>query len=233
MKIRTDFVTNSSSSSFIFKDVDKQTLTKQLVALAEKRIAEPCDEYEKCDVEGLSDDMKCIADEIVEFQELEIGNLGEIYGWYGEEALRDIFPEAPKVQEMREFLVAESTNMSPEQRKRFFAYILWYFYEFYNWSTKEINVQEIFTEKLLNEMLDEYWRFGWSKFDDWLYEYFIAHYEEITKELMQFAGKHMGEILACIYGAKYVYFETYELYYELANILRQSEFCMFGCSHMG
>lgn len=90
--------------------------------------------------------------------------------------------------------------------------------------------REIMTAEHLETIMEHYIFECW---DGEGYEYIMDKHELLQREIRIFEGMHYGEVVACFFVAKYIYFQECETYYMIKELVQEAGFCEFACCHMG
>lgn len=227
MKYRTDFVTNSSSSSFLFrKSATLSQVKKEVFREMKKQGLEGNDDGSQYWVYHLKD----IENILHKAEELSVKEFKEIFSWYAEDVLRQVF-------------------CIPEEVDDFWGYV-----ESHDVSQKEFDakqLQTIFTYLALSIVRQEEW-FDLNKkisrnsaenmildftsreiiLSEWLYAIFVNNYE-MGMEFFQSLNKSPVELLQDLLDFNYVYYSRLASDYNFAEVLLSTPSCVHGCNHMG
>lgn len=219
MKIRSDYVTNSSSSSFIFKDFDRQELKVFL---------------KKKGWEGKDDFI------VKDFTAYSMDDLFEVFAFYENWLIDHILGEkwssvcnrGMVSSFLREYFTKKHSPGVMQKLAMFYVLKVIERYDVENHGKGKIIQKGVLTQEYLEELFQ--WYRGKEAFpDDSFYEFFCDNYEEIYTLSQEFIGSHCGELLASLFDAKYLSFRTWQMDMDLANILWDYPNCVNGCYFMG
>lgn len=215
LKLRTDFVTNSSSSSFIFgKNTDLNTLEKVVNKKVLELIAQSqacTDKYDKWDLEYTGNALKHVVSHLVTPDKLDLEDLLGVLGWYVYDLCEEICSSK------------DTSDLCDEDLSMIFTNVLsdLIYCAVDDNKLDADNLEEIAVYELFSHRIDEKFSYVVSNnFEKWI---------EFVKKYKNEPYKLLEDILYC----KYVYYDGDETYYMAVEILSEMEECLYCCGHMG
>lgn len=250
MKYRSDFVTNSSSSSFIFTD---NLLKKRKQTVADYIVKHFSDQPAVLQIEQewhreeFDRDFEWIAHDLVPMKECSFLDAQELTDWYDEELQTialigvEAFLANDRTPYSREALdrIIHEGSFSEEARQRLTALLaLRFLFDTSSWNPLE--PEGIRKDVFRREMIDELYlviseEFLWyNEWSQWLRDFFYQQYEGLPALLEPYIGASVGALLEAILGPCYLFFVDYEFPYpNLSDALSHLPSCILGRSHMG
>ena len=213
MKIRTDYVTNSSSSSFIIRDIDMDKF-KLLLGQAKHHIIRKWEKMNKenvsyrftlDDFDWLDKEFDGIQAEVKRFREHDLEDLWELYCWYGDRGrLRDILGISNEdrsdawmnIKLSSEDIELITAEVILEYMKRLYDSDIYPDLALFNydkWYERH------------NDPESEYSYFSWLR-GGLLKSAVMNNYTEVEKCMKKFDGMHVGDVMEKLYDAKYLYY---------------------------
>lgn len=237
MKIRTDFVTNSSSSSFIFKEFD---LEKVKWAVEQRLLIPPQDEWEEEDYAYVKDAAPYIVGK--RFCEYEISDLFRVYEWYQEEIISSI----ARVDKRKYWVDRESWRQEIKRvfaenayegdtEKRLAAMLILDVCTEYLHVTDLLKSHEKKTEISMAFIKMQIWEYmgSWAIEYNELQDYYLNNIERLLVAAEEFDGKQFADVLEFLFEAQYLYFDDFETHYIICEALEKAGLCLYACGHMG
>lgn len=216
LKVRTDFVTNSSSSSFIFgKNTDLKELEKRVNKKALELIAQSqacTDKFEKYGFERSAVELKEVIGQLITPDKLEMDDLLEVLGWY----ICDICEEIYKSKDINDLDETDTNMVFTDVLSDLICDVL------YDGEYNPDRLEELAVYGLFSSYNDDHNSLDIisNNFDKWI---------EFVKKYKSEPYKLLEDMLDC----KYVYYDGDETYYMAVEILSEMEECLYCCGHMG
>ena len=256
MKTRSDFVTNSSSSSFILRSKDVE---KYIPAAVGRAWEEGADLYKDIyddywdRVERLAkyteERFETLCREITPIEEQDAEDVCECFEWYFEDLLEITLGYSPqkdadenefKSKGFEGFLQTPAFNgLSEETAEKAAELVVLYVMSRENWDlwgkqTETINslTAESCECSLYDIVEGEKFDFGFYS-DRVIYALTVNNFEKLARYIQKYADKTAGAILGDITGAKYMFFDDEEIDWYIYTTLNDAEECLLCCNHMG
>lgn len=233
MKLRTDFVTNSSSSSFLFeKGTDINELKKQVLARYEELDAKQDRHWRSPEfVESIRqrerEFLQNFENEIQHFTDVDEWGLSEIYDWYGDDMLKKKLAGMP-----------ENKSQWSREVKRF-VYLYSYIHFIFWWSRTEIpeiDICGMIDTVAVKDLFRVRYADCYAEDAEEICRYFIKNeFSELMGYFEEMAQKpvRMGELLEQYFECELVIYNGIQVEVCLADALAEAKECVYSCVHMG
>ena len=231
MKLRTDFITNSSSSSFIFeKGIDLSEFKQR--AIEKHKVVYERSQYKDYRYENGEDILQHLEQRVERISELDYWALMELYDWYEDDVVKQWLKKEPK----------ELSQWSAEGKQKLFVkyYIDFIFFlsrEYHTIYTTE-KKQPIDTEQIYENfqwecvefLLEQLWDDKTEKLAYFLeneYESVDEYFREMSQKTVSF-----GDLIEAFFDCELVLYSELEAPWFMSLALEETEGCLWGCNHM-
>lgn len=247
MKIRTDFVTNSSSTSFIFKEDNLEQHKDDIAKTIKKMIDE--DENNFWDENYIFEQFDQVCNNIKRIKDHDIWNLDELYGWYPIPGMDgEVFKlfwgeknhdEKEFTPDQEEFFRQNLTDKDVDEMAVFIIQ------DMLSYGFRDEDGHREIKNSVTAKQIEEYLIPFRDKPEEMTerrptIEKWIRYcgYERTLDAMLKYADVSYGEITEMLiekkYGAKYLYFDEEETHYIIPEaIQKHTDSLVAYQTHMG
>ena len=233
MKLRTDFVTNSSSSSFIFEKGIDLSEFKQRAMEKHKVIFGHSEDRDYSRFEYEEWTLRHLEQEVVKISELDYRVLRELYSWYEDDVVEQWLRKELK----------ELSKWSAEGKQKIFVK---YYIDFILSLPEKTYIMDAIEKKLPIDTKQVYEDFQWEYVEFLVGELWDKTAEKLTYfleneyELVEAYFKEMsqkkvffGDLIETFFDCELVLYSDIESPWCMSQALQETEGCLWGCNHMG
>ena len=231
MKLRTDFVTNSSSSSFIFEKGIDLSEFKQRAMEKHKVVYGPSQYKGYFRYEDGEWILQHLEQEVERISELDYWPLRELYVWYERDVVEQWLKKEPE----------EFSQWSAEGKNFIFVkYYLDFIFFFMPAMGYDIEKNQTIETKRVYEVFQwEYLEFLIWELEDKIAEkiiYFLENEYELVEEYFKEMSQKtvfLGDLIETFFDCELVLYSDIESPWCMSQALKETEGCLWGCNHMG